>query len=214
MIITPDLVWTHLARTGGSVVHRIFEAIGDDRFQLDPMTGIWSEYRRHEPFWMRSEKEGFDISKGKQKVLTLRRLPSWILSMSEFKLMDSGFAYNQEEMVKGIFRHERRDMADGSIDGDEHDSSNADLALAFHRPEEIDIWWRQEFLIQDVLKTLRRFYDISLAMESKMIHFKENENNYNKNLAEHFSKEDLENLYHRCPLWAHFEEKVYGDLLV
>jgi len=215
MIIAPDLVWTHMAKTGGSVVHRIFEMIGDENVHLDPMTGVWSDYRRHEPFWLRSEKEGFDVTQGKVKALTIRRLPSWILSMSEFKLVKSGFDYTAEEMVKGIFRHEKRNMFDGTlVDDGEYETAMADQALEFYKPESIDIWWRQENLVTDVTKTLRKYYPISPEMEVQMRAISENVNHYNKNTDDHFSTTELEELYHNCPLWTKFETKVYGDLLV
>lgn len=214
MIITPELVWTHLAKTGGSVVHRIFELIGDERAHLDPMTGIWSDYRRHEPFWLRSEKEGYDVTEGRIKILSIRRLPSWILSMSEFKSATEGFGFSKEEMIKGIFRYEKRNMVNGSFVNDgNYELATADQALEFYKPENIDIWWRQENLVNDVTETLSKYYSISPGMKSKMLTFSENLNHYNRNIGERFSGAEMEQLYHSCPVWTKFEHLVYGNLL-
>ncbi len=215
MIITPHFVWTHMAKTGGSVVHKIIEQLGDPEIELDPMTGEWSDYRRHEPFWLRSEKVGYDITSEKLKALTIRRLPSWLLSMSEFKLATAGFKYTHNDLVEGMFRHEKRDMSDGSLNNPgDFEISHADEALAFYQPETIDIWWKQESLSDDVIKTLRAYYKISPTMEKEMRKFEINVNEYDHNLNHHFTSADLEQLYHNCPLWTLYEKKIYGDLLV
>lgn len=214
MIITPHFVWTHMAKTGGSVVHKILELLNDPEIILDPMTGEWSDYKRHEPFWMRSQKIGFDITHGKYKALTIRRLPSWILSMSEFKFATCGFEYERNDLINGLFKHEKRDMNNGILnDPGEFEISPADDALAFYEPESIDIWWTQENLANDVINTNTKYYQIDEPLRNQMSLIRINENKYNRDLKEHFSNTELEQLYHNCPLWAQYEKKIYGDLL-
>ncbi|MFH6985663.1 hypothetical protein [Marinoscillum sp. 108] len=215
MIITPDFVWTHMAKTGGYSVHRMISLVGDENIQLDPLGGEWSDYRRHEPFWMRSEKCGYDITANKIKVLTIRRLPAWILSFGEFKKREEGFEFDLQELSKGYFKHEKRDMVSGGLsDPGSYDTHHADEALAYYRPETIDHWWKQESLNEDVVCFLGRFYTLTPLQIKQMSCSHENSNEYDRNLGKRFSQRQLEELYHNCPLWSTYEQKVYGSLLV
>lgn len=214
MIITPYFVWTHLAKTGGYSVHKIFGLVKDDGLEMDPIGGEWSDYRRHEPFWLRSQKCGYDISAGKMKILSIRRLPSWMLSFAEFKKREEGFDFTIEELTAGYFKHEKRDMHSGKLsDKGTYETHHADEALAYYQPEIIDRWWKQESLYKDVIDTLKEFYPISNGQKEQMRAFHENANNYNRQVEERFTLQQLEELYHNCPLWTNYELKVYGSLL-
>ncbi|RED92306.1 hypothetical protein [Marinoscillum furvescens] len=213
MISSPHFVWTHFAKTGGYTVHKVIEDLQLPDVQLDPLGGEWSDYRRHEPFWLRSQKENRDITANKLKILTFRRLPSWLLSFAEFKKREEGFDFEIKELAKGYFKHEKRDMTSGALDAPgSYEQHHADEALAYYHPESIDVWWTQERLIPDMLDTLGRFYTIPSS--AYQWDFQQNSNSYNRSISDRFSRNQLEELYHNCPLWTAFERKIYGSLLV
>lgn len=208
MIISDKFIWMHVGKAAGTTTRGMFyylkgsidpsiEMNGPDFEKHDNISLRTSEY--DPPFkYTKEELEALD------KILNIRRLPSYILSRSEYRLKIKNTPYTKDNMLKGF------------SEGGGHPGHHVDRVLKkYIENKEPDYWLRCENINEDFIKCMSNYYDISDKHKKRLLPAKYNTNeNYDKNINNIFSKSDIEEIYHNCPLWSYYEEKIYGNLLV
>lgn len=191
MIIGRDFVWAHLAKAGGEMTHAMFNVFPDlVEFADPPHTVV-----QHTSFDDRAEQ-----LVGKQRVLNIRRLPSWMLSFHVWKSM-RGLLPDFEPSPM-LSPHQ---MADSNV---------ADEFLARYRPPQggIDVWLRTDRLIDDFLAFAARHTEVTDA-QREAVHAlpRVNELVYDKAIDHWFTSAHIRLMYLRNPNWAAVEARVYDD---
>ena len=198
MIITRSLVWHHLPKTAGTTTESLFLASGLELLWNDPQTS----YLKHLP-----PKDHPDASRlplaGQHSLLNFRRLPHWLLSNYHHKQNRMGLQLDKAPMRNGLFWRNRMNQwlpADWWLQRLSVDSSWSFL--------------RVECLKNDFLKCLSKYECISpLAHIRIRLVASRNRNAYDRSLQAWFTNHDLKQAYEANPLWASFEESVYGSLI-
>ena len=73
---------------------------------------------------------------------------------------------------------------------------------------------RSEFLREDLAAVLGRYYELTDEQRSIIESTRTKKTlDYDHDLAVHFTREQIAELYEQCPLWAELELRAYGDLL-
>ena len=139
---------------------------------------------------------------GKQRVLNIRRLPSWMLSFHVWKSMRGllpDFALSPM-----LSPHQ---IADSDV---------ADAFLARYRPPQggIDVWLRTDRLIDDFLAFVSQRIEVTDEQrEAAHALPRVNELAYDKQIDHWFTSAHVRLMYLRNPMWATVEMAVYGNTL-
>ncbi len=214
MIISPEFVWIHIGRTGGYLVDSLIRDLKIEAIELDPIGGIWSDWKRHESIEARSAEKGVDLYNNRMSISNIRRLPNWIVAFAEYKLQRSQLYYTNYELSRALLKAELREPKTGQLVPDRFRTFNPDDLLLHYSYEKIETWWRTEHLVQDCISTLKKWYEIPEGLENKWTSTQVNSISYNRNVLERFSKAEIEGMYEKCPLWRDLELKVFGNLMV
>lgn len=198
MIITDKLAWYHLPKTAGTTTDKLFHSSGLSLNWNDDQ----SSFLKHLP---PKEHPSFELMSltGRQPVVNFRRLPYWLVSNYQHKLLRMGLVLPIEPISNGFFWRERQKKwlpADWWI-----------------KRFGIDLNWsflRVEALKSDFLKCLSSYQPISLCKQIQVYTCSsKNKSFYNRSLSKWFSANDLLRIYDANPLWARLEEKLYGSLI-
>jgi hypothetical protein len=189
MIIAPGLAIGHIGKTAGDAVKRLVSALELPDVTLVPIASPL----KHTPFqhW-RGDLSGRDL------VLTIRRLPAFVLSQ---------------------FQHRRRDgrLLERPSGACMCRDYLADFYLRLYTDEgrlPIAAWLRSEMIRSDLTALLRRYYTLSEAqLQILDAGVTKPQMQYNHDLAKWFSRGQLQTLYAGNPLWTEIERRVYGDTL-
>jgi hypothetical protein len=193
MIIGRDFVWAHLAKAGGEMTHAMFQVFPELVEFADPPHTV----DQHLAFEDREEQ-----LVGKQRVLNIRRLPSWMLSFHVWKSM-KGLLPDFEPSPM-LSPHE---IADSSV---------ADAFLARYRPPQggIDVWLRTDSLIDDFLAFVAQHTEVTDERRDALRALpRVNELVYDKQIDHWFTSAHIRLMYLRNPRWAGVEAAVYGNTL-
>src|SRR6185503_7074059 len=76
MVITERFAWAHLPKTAGDATAQMFAAVPGLVLYQAPL----DSNEKHDGFWVHA-----DAIEGKLRVMNIRRLPSWILSIAHHK---------------------------------------------------------------------------------------------------------------------------------
>jgi len=191
VIIGRDFVWAHLGKAGGEMTHALFNVFPElIEFADDAHT-----FEQHTPFDAR-----LDEIAGKQRVLNIRRLPSWMLSFHVWKA------------TKGLApKYEASPMLSPHQIAD---SDAGDFFLARYRsPEDprVDVWLRTEHLVEDFLVFVRERTEVTEAhLEQIRALPRVNELVYDKRIDHWFTSAHIRLMYLRNPAWAQVESAAYG----
>jgi hypothetical protein len=193
MIIGRDFVWAHLGKAGGEMTHALFSLFPEViEFADEAHTP-----EQHTPFDDRADQIA-----GKQRVLNIRRLPSWMLSHHVWKSV-----YGLAPQFRRGPMQSPYEMADSAI---------ADRFLSTYRPPEgpgIDVWLRTERIVDDFLAFIRQHTEVTDAhLEAIRELPRINEFVYDKALDHWFTPAHVRLMYLRNPEWAAVEAAVYGDV--
>lgn len=190
MIIGNNFSWAHIGKTGGDSVHKMF-SICDIAASVDDVT----TNLKHDTFKYRLE-----LIANKKRILTIRKLPNWILSRAMHTKIHLGIDFTKEELIRGIIKWPNT-------------QTTADAHLLHYEPEKVDYWLRTEYLAEDFIKAFSNFFNINNAQKTLILNTHENicKDNYNKS---YFSDEELKQLYENCPVWTKYEKQVFGSLVV
>jgi len=139
---------------------------------------------------------------GKQRVLNIRRLPSWMLSFHVWKSMMGLLPdFRTSPMLSP------HQMADSKV---------ADAFLARYRPPQggIDVWLRTERLIDDFLAFVSPRIEVTDERREALRALpRVNELVYDKRADHWFTSAHIRLMYLRNPQWTAVETAVYGDTL-
>lgn len=198
MIITSKLCWVHLPKTAGTTT--------DHLFSKTALPLLWRDSQdspvKHIPVFEHPSYPVLPIN-GQHFVSNFRRLPSWLLSNYQHKLIRMGIKLSPENMRKGFFWREK-----------DKNWLPADWWLNRFGIDESWSLLRVEHLKNDFLSCLSCYQPISISTRIKIrMASSLNCNSYSHRLDEWFTADDLRTLYAANPLWSHLEFKRYGNLV-
>jgi hypothetical protein len=204
MVIGRDFVWGHLPRAGGDATSVLFGRLPDLVLYCDDP----ASNEKH----VRFSRAPLDIA-GKQRVLNMRRLPSWMLS------------YIQKTCTDGLYPEfkplplpSRSEILDPSSEYRFKGAPKTlalmpDELLGIYEPHSVDVWLKMEQLREDFLQfvsTKRSLTDHEVYLvkvwETKA------PLPYDHDVSKFFSNDDVRTLYRNNPVWAEMERQVYGAL--
>lgn len=207
MVIGDEFVWAHLGKAAGNSTLKMFKVIKHALKYFDEI----DEHKKHQSFADKEKDMGIDLS-AKNKILNMRRLPAWVLSHMNFQKMVYQVPFSDRTM-EGIIN--TADPSQLQATGVNFRENNIDDQLRYYDYENISYWLRTEFLAQDFIEVLGKFTEIDSGQREQIGKVIENVNkNYNRNILESFTKEEMVKLYGSCPIWASIEKVVYGNLLI
>ena len=197
MVVTKTFVWTHLPKAAGDTVASVLSLFPEIIEFADPSVGR----DKHARFQDRP-----DLVAGRQRVLCIRRLPTWQLSYSVFK---------SRHGLKN--RLQPMDSRETMITGGAGDRNLAPFVEA--GPVEgtrvwPDRWIRTENLIDDVLALLEEHHVEVTPKKLKKIRGMSPQNvgkNYERDVGAWFTDEMIGRMYEHNPLWREAEERAYSD---
>ncbi len=214
MIYNKEFIWTHIGRTGGYSVGKMFALLNRPDIHLDPINPEYSDWKRHQTFSQRAEEMPTGWLEGKTRILSFRRLPNWILSFAEYKKKYQNIPFTHEEMVQSILKAEKRATKDGQLDAGYRTFQPDDL-LRYYEYETVQHWIRTEYLVDDVVRVFQPWIQTTDEEYAQLKDIFENGNNsYKKNITERFSDHEIRKMYASNPIWTEIERKLYGHLLV
>jgi hypothetical protein len=151
---------------------------------------------KHAPFSQRP-----DLVAGRQRVLSIRRLPAWQLSRAVHKSR-RGVApdYLPQPM-------DSRETMITSVAADRVLSNYVEGGRAWP-----DRWIRVEHLVDDVLALLEEHTEVTPAQREKVLALKPQNvgMNYERDLSAWFTDEMVGRMYEHNPLWQRAEHFAYG----
>lgn len=194
MVIGKDFVWAHLAKAGGETTHALFRVFPEVIEFADKAHTV----AQHTAFQDRPDEVA-----GKQRVLNIRRLPSWMLSFHVWKSM-VGLLPDFEKLPM-LSPHQIAE------------SNAADAFLArYRKPDKpnIDVWFRTEHMVDDFLAFIAQHTEVTPEREKAARELpRVNEHMYDKAIDHWFTSAHIRLMYLSNPAWATVERAVYGDTI-
>lgn len=192
MVVAEQFAWAHLPKTGGTAAQAMFCAVPDLVLRASPT----DSNDKHDAFWQHE-----DEIDGKLRVMTIRRLPSWMLSAAHHKA-SSGLwpdfeplpMPSVEEMVANTGPD---DMLRWMTDADRLS---------------VDRWLRTECLAEDVAALLDDLGLLDDAARRAIAAVPFVAKAYDHDPANTFTPANMRRIYETNPGWAAIEERVYGDV--
>jgi hypothetical protein len=191
VVVTKAFVWAHLPKAAGDMVATVLSMFPEIIDFADPVDSEW----KHVPF-----RDRPDLVGGRQRVLCIRRLPSWQLSYSVFK---------SRHGLKPDYRPlpmDSRETMTTSVEADRHLSPFVEAGRVWP-----DRWIRVEHLVDDLLGLLSEYVEVTPKKERK-IRAMEPENaapKYERSLSAWFTDEMVARMYEHNPLRQRAEQLAY-----
>lgn len=195
MIWTPYFTIGHIGRTGGDSVKFIMAAVldiadsyGNPTESNLKITSIYGD-NKHRPF------NGTEPL----RVLGIRRLPSYIISIRQHHIVNARVEPWNAEFCSKL-----------------KNADNEILRITNNRKYTIDRWIRAEYMRDDISKLLTEFYKERFTTKMKAVLYNvvgKERLSYNRNIFDFFNCKQLQLLYENNPIWAIYEEQLYGTLL-
>ncbi len=193
MVVTKTFVWAHLPKAAGDTVLTVLSMFPEIIEYSDPI----ESRAKHALFSERPE-----LVAGRQRVLCIRRLPSWQLSFSVHKSR-----HGQKPEYRPLPMDSREEMIT-SRDADRHLSRFVEGGEVWP-----DRWIRVEHLVDDLLELLQEHVEVP-PKKLKKIRGMKPENvgrNYERSLSAWFNDEMISRMYEHNPLWRHAEQLAYPE---
>lgn len=204
MVIGRDFVWAHIPKTGGDSVRTMYELFSKHIIISDNTDAK----TKHDSFRQREIQYNIDLTETRKRIACFRRLPSFLLSYTLFFNKHDQQPVDVEMMKKGLIYWKEPWTKSYEI-------LSADKAiLEFYEFKKIAHWFRVEFLADDFLAVMKKFFPIppDKEMDVRRIHINKNPD-YKRDFNEWFTKEDLLKMYASCPIWASIEKYIYKGLI-
>jgi hypothetical protein len=192
MVITEHFAWAHMGKTGGDATAAMFAAVpGLVEWASSPQSNA-----KHDPFALHEAAIA-----GRLRVMNIRRLPSWILSVAQHRAAHGAWPDYEPQPMPSV------DEMAATIDAD------GALRRVSDGPRFPIQWWlRQEFLADDVAALLEHFGQLTESARDAIASVPHVGENYDHDLAATFSAEQVQRMYAMNPRWAEVESRVYGGL--
>lgn len=199
MIITSRLAWFHLPKTAGTTTDQLFITSG--------LKLLWHDSQSSPVKHLSALDHPYASSlplSGKQYLCNFRRLPYWLLSNYQHKIVRMGLEIDHSFIQQGLFWRERQQEwlpADWWLDKFSIDDSWSFL--------------RVEYLKSDFLRCLSLYEPIN-CLSGLRVRFVPSKNKtlYKRSLIDWFSMDNLRNMYFNNPRWTSLEQDLYGNLMV
>jgi hypothetical protein len=193
MVIGERFAWGHLQKTGGDATWELF--------RMFPGVVVFADPRnieaKHASFVERA-----DQVRGKLLVSNIRRLPAWTLSWAQHRARlakrpnGSPVPMNSPRQMVEV---PRADMRLEILTGDG----------AFP----VERWLRMEHLAEDFADFLAEVTEVTTEDRERIASFSRvNTLDYDHEVANWFTAEQVKQLYLNNPTWAGVERQVYGDV--
>jgi hypothetical protein len=195
MVIGDRFAWGHVPKTGGEATRAMFQLFPSLIRFIDPGGSDVT----HTSF-----KDREQTIKGKLLALNIRRLPSWVISREHHKAK------------WGLYP----DFEPLPMDPPQQlaESSFPDWRLSTFLDDgrfEIDRWLRMESLAQDFVAFISEFTQVDEAAREAILELGPvNAIDYDHEIGNWFSDDQIELLYRSNPLWAGVERQVYGGTIL
>jgi hypothetical protein len=194
MVIGQNFAWAHLPKTGGSATLELFLLFPEVIVFAD----VDDSNAKHTLFTEREQEV-----RDKQLVMNIRRLPYWVLSRAQHAAR-----WGVHPDYKPIPMASAAELSESDFPDDRLRLFTGDGRLA------IDAWIRMEHLVEDFLAFISRHTSVSAerreaARRLPMV----NAHEYEHDLAEWFTADQIARMYERNSLWASLEERLYGNLV-
>jgi hypothetical protein len=195
MVIGKDFVWAHFAKNGGDSIY--------DLFDLFPELVIKKSSKR-DPLKHTTFKNTPGIEHIQYRVMNIRRLPAYWLSRCFH-----GFLFEKVD-----FR--RKDILNGIINWEDGTMMRLDEHFSHYEPHKVDRWFRTEFINQDFIEFIKDFNGNLNGINHLTSNPPPKKNSlFPIPLYENvFTKDEMKMMYNSCPLWAEYEHKAFGNLLI
>ena len=193
MVIGKDFAWAHLPKTGGDATLSMFRMLPDLVEFADPD----DSNDKHAHFHARAQRV-----RGKILVMNFRRLPAWALSRAQHVARRG--KYPEYEPIPMPSADELAA------------SSFPDSRLMVHTSDGWfwpDHWLRMENLADDFLNFVSELRDVSEPEREQVRALGPvNSAEYDRELANWFTPEQVQRMYVNNPSWATLEQELYCDL--
>jgi hypothetical protein len=191
MVITERFAWAHLPKTAGDATAKMFAAVPGLVLYQAPL----DSNEKHDGFWVHA-----DAIEGKLRVMNIRRLPSWILSIAHHKAI-SGIHPDYEPLP----------MASVEEMAEDTDPDNV-LRWTTGPDHPVQRWLRAENIADDVEQLL---LDVGVGARKARRAVSSVPwvgNTYEHDISRIFTAEQIDGMYERNPDWAAAEREAYGDV--
>lgn len=199
MIITNKFVWAHFQKTGGTAMHRMFEAVKTPDMKFDPQ----NKHLKHDTFQQRIKK---CVKLPEVRIMNLRRLPEWINSFLWFQERCTRIQYLKENYTQGMVRDREGGQSDKKLIW-----RNVDGYLASYMDYGINHWLKCSSLNEDFIEIIGKYIPIPDKKKDEIMEINNvGKGHYKK--KEYYTKKEKLQMYKECPLWATVEENIYGSI--
>lgn len=212
MVVGDRFAWGHIPRTSGDAARTYFLIAA--RQNALAVTD-YCNHKKHDPFYLRPECAGKDL------ILNIRRLPSFLLSWAAF-IAKNGI-YPDGVIVPFPANPAFTDKASGyaaeplyklGLWGPFATLPDRYLALFAARGAEVKHWLRAESLQSDFFDVMTDYLDLSgPVVEEVAAATTKTPLDYDHDVWGHFTRREVGTMYANNPRWAAVELKVYGSLL-
>jgi len=191
MITSPAFVIAHIARTGGEAIKAILRNLKLPDVQCTKLHDI--------------QQHATPDLRGRDLILSIRRLPA--RELSHIKLayfLDHLPTTSQRLRNETIGRFAIR-LLNG--EGQIKRITDNDRTPVAH-------YIRSEFLRSDLHAVLAQYFPLTAAQTDIItVTTTKRREHYDHDITQHFTHEDIAELYHRSPTWTKHERAAYGSTL-
>lgn len=215
MIISDKFIWLHVGKTGGTSIRKTLRIIKN---RIDPSIELNDDkyFNKHDSIKARTNthydtpfKYSESYLNSLDKILNIRRLPSYLMSRSQWNEKHHnarlGKTFNKEILLEGFATGVSRHILD-------HCEST--LNRFIEKSKDVK-WITCEHLNEDFLQLMKTYYDLDEDTIRLINDVRINVNtDYDKNIHDYFTDDELVKVYNNCPTWKELELKLYGNIII
>jgi hypothetical protein len=193
MILSHDFVWAHIPKTGGDATATMLERVP----RLIELADPHDDHIKHSALERRAE-----LIAGKTLVANMRRLPAWALSYMR---------HRQHHGLPPDYTPQGPRPADVVAAESAADAWLDEIIGGYT----VDVWIRQERLVEDLVAFLRARADLAAQEETAVrsvgrLNVDRTSRWSRSSPSRFFSRSQIKALYANNPRWAEIERSVYG----
>jgi len=206
MIVSDKFVWCHIGKAAGTTTSCMFYIIKDaidHNIDMNEQGFLKHDSIKKRVTFYNDKKSKYteEYLNTLDKILNIRRLPNYIMSIANHGNKYHNFDINKKLLLNGYYNN--------------HKNSHVDEILKFYiEDKEPTYWLRTENINKDFINVIKNYYNLNCNVIKRLLKIKRNVNkDYNKDIFNYFTSNEIMQLYRNAPLWSYYERKVYGNLL-